>query len=321
MTGLLFSGQGSQRAGMGAPWRDANADAWRIVNTISEISGQDVAALLIDADDDTLRRTDLAQLSTFALEMVVVEHVRDRAEWPEVVACAGHSLGEYSALVAADVLDLEAATRLVAARGAAMLDAARAEPGTMVAVVGAGADEETVERVVAVLRSQLRARVWIANLNAPGQIVLSGDAVGIERASAAMVEGGVGKVLSLPVGGAFHSPLMDSARIPLDAALARVPFSDARVPVVANVDAEPHTRADDWPDLLSRQLTAPVRWHDVIQTMVSELGCASFLEIGPGNTLSNMVKRIDRGVPCSVVTPDVTRPARPAPRELRQGAS
>jgi [acyl-carrier-protein] S-malonyltransferase len=177
-----------------------------------------------------------------------------------VVACAGHSLGEYSALVAAGVLDLAAASRLVAARGAAMLDAARAEPGTMVAVVGAGADEGTVDTVVARLRSEEGARVWIANLNAPGQIVLAGDTVGIERAATAIVDGGVGRVLTLPVGGAFHSPLMDSARAPLAAALARTPFSDARLPVVANVDARPHTHATDWPDVLSRQLTAPVRW-------------------------------------------------------------
>lgn len=279
---------------MGEPWRDTAA--WALTGSISDLSGHDVADLLLNADDETLRRTDRAQISTFALEMIAFEHARPAG----VVAGAGHSLGEYSALVAAGILTLAAATRLVAARGAAMLAAAAQNPGTMIAVLGPA--DDVVAETVGKLQAD-GARVWIANLNAPGQTVLAGDADGIAAATEACAALPRTKTRSLPVGGAFHSPLMDPAATSLRAALATTTFADGTQPVVANVDAQPHNAGAAWADLLARQLTAPVRWTDSVTTLVDQVGCTSFVEVGPGDTLSGMVKRIARGVPCTVIRP------------------
>ena len=296
--GLLFSGQGSQKSGMGAAWQ--HVDAWSLVDVISTVSGHDIADLLLHADDDTLRRTDRAQIATYALEIVVhTFFVAHDPRPPLVAAYAGHSLGEYAALTAAGILDVEAATALVAAHGAAMLAAAEAAPGTMVAVIGAPAD------AVAAALAPLEAdgnRVWIANYNAPDQTVVAGDRDGIEAAKVAAAT--VGKVVALPVGGAFHSPLMAAAEVPLLRALQQATFEAGSAPVVANVDAEPHPGGPEWVDLLARQLTAPVRWTDSVRTLIDTCGCREFVEIGPGNTLSNLVKRIDRGTPTSRVAPD-----------------
>lgn len=279
---------------MGEPWRDTAA--WALTSTLSELSGHDVADLLLHADDETLRRTDRAQISTFALEMIALEHARPDG----VIACAGHSLGEYSALVGAGILPYDDATRLVAARGAAMLDAAAQNPGTMIAVLGATDDD--VADVLAKLHAD-GARAWIANLNAPGQTVLAGDADGIAAAVEACNALPRTKTRSLPVGGAFHSPLMEPASAALQAALDKARFSTSTIPVVANLDALPHWGGDEWPSLLSRQLMAPVRWTDSVTALVHRLGCTSFVEIGPGDTLSAMVKRIARDVPCTVIQP------------------
>jgi [acyl-carrier-protein] S-malonyltransferase len=293
--GLLFSGQGSQKAAMGEPWRDT--EGWALVDTISHASGHDVADLLLRADDEALRRTDRAQIATFALELIAhaffVDHDgKDR----EVAAAAGHSLGEYAALTAAEVLDVDGGSRLVAARGAAMLAAAAARPGTMVAIVGAPI--EGVEAALAPVQAG-GAHVWIANLNAPDQTVVAGDDAGIEAATDAVQ--GTGKVVALAVGGAFHSPLMAGAERGLRHALNATQFAPGWIPVVANVDAKPHPGGPEWIDLLTRQLTAPVRWTGSIRAMLDECGCEAFVEVGPGSTLSNLVKRIARGTPTTRV--------------------
>jgi [acyl-carrier-protein] S-malonyltransferase len=295
--GLLFSGQGSQRAGMGDPWQ--RSEAWDVVGTISEASGADVAELLLRADDDTLRRTDRAQIATFALEMIVhtsfaAKEGRDRV----IVAMAGHSLGEYSALTAAGVLEMRDAARLVAARGAAMLAAAEAAPGTMVAVVGASADD--VAAALAPLE-EAGVHAWVANYNAPDQTVVAGDDAGIEEASDALRA--TGKVMALPVGGAFHSPLMAPAAASLRSALTATTFREGSVPVVANVDARPHGGGPEWVERLVGQLTAPVRWTDSVRCLRDEHGCDAFVEIGPGTTLANLVKRIARGTSTLRPTP------------------
>ena len=296
--GLLFSGQGSQKSGMGEPWR--STDAWSVVETIAQVSGHDLPDLLLQADDETLKRTDRAQISTFALEMVVLAHYGTRAGADaSVVGYAGHSLGEYSALVAAGILDVGDASRLVAARGRAMLAAAEARPGTMIAVIGASA--EALADALAPLQAD-GAQAWIANLNAPDQTVIAGDADGIEQAKAALA--GIGKVVALPVGGAFHSPLMAGAESALLDALVESKFTPGTAPVVANVDARPHAGGPEWIDLLARQLTAPVRWTDTIRTLLDDEGCEAFVEIGPGNTLSNLVKRIARGTATERVAPE-----------------
>lgn len=276
---------------MGGPWQDT--PGWSLVDRIADASGLDIAQLLLDADDETLKRTDRAQISTFALEMVILDSWRVRNE--PAVACAGHSLGEYSALVAAGILDLDDAARLVAARGAAMLAAADANPGTMIAAVGGapGAVEAAVEPL---------ADAWIANLNAPGQIVIAGTLDGIARATVALE--GIARALPLPVGGAFHSPLMTPAADELVAALDKTAFGQGDLSVVANVDARVHGGGDEWRGLLARQLTSPVRWSASVVTLASELQCDQLVEIGPGKTLSGMVKRIAPDISCTACLPD-----------------
>jgi len=283
---------------MGALWQAT--DAWAVVDTIAEVSGHDLADLLLHADDETLKRTDRAQIATFALEMVVLAHYRARAASDAaVVGYAGHSLGEYSALVAAEILELRDAARLVEARGAAMLAAAEARPGTMIAVIGASAD--AISDALAPLQAT-GAQAWIANLNAPDQTVVAGDATGIEQATVAC--SALGKVVALAVGGAFHSPLMASAESALHTALEQSTFATGIAPVVANVDAQPHPGGPEWIDLLARQLTAPVRWTESVRCLLDASGCDAFVEIGPGTTLSNLIKRIARGTPTERVTPD-----------------
>jgi len=283
-TALVFSGQGSQRAGMGRAWRETAS--WAVVDRIGWAAGRDVAGLLLDADQDTLARTDNAQLSTFTLEMVVLAELGDAGR-SGVAACAGHSLGEFSALVAAGVLTVDDAAVLVATRGAAMLAATEARPGTMGVVVGAGPD--AVGGLVDRMREQ-GAEVWVANLNGPGQVVVSGTADGIAAVERDAPTLG-GKMIRIPVGGAFHSPLMAPAVEPLSAAFDRVTPRPATVPVVANVDGEPHGADTDWATLAALQVVSPVRWECTVRTLAA-LGCERIVEIGPGKTLTGMVKRI-----------------------------
>lgn len=292
---LLFPGQGSQRPQMGLPWRDH--PAWAVVQRISEAAGRDVAALLTDADAETLKATRNAQLAAFALSMVTLYAARSSGlEYaPAPRAVAGHSLGEYTALTAAGALDPEGAARLVAARGDAMQAAADREPGTMAAVLGL--EPEEVTAACATVEG-----AWPANDNAPGQYVISGTPSGVEAAGEAALGLGAKRVMGLAVGGAFHSPLMAPAQGRLDEALASAHFHDSDVDVVANVDASAHRNG--WQELLSRQLVSPVRWRESLLTL-ERLGVTSFLELGPGSELSGMVKRtIDGSHRANVATPD-----------------
>ncbi len=281
MLAFTFPGQGSQQPGMGRPWVDH--PSWALVDAASEASGRDVAALLLDADGDELRRTENAQLSTYVLSLVVHDAVRELG-----VACrvaAGHSLGEYTALTATGALSLADGVRLVTERGAAMQAAADARPGTMAAVLGGDDD------VVAAACARASGDVWIANHNGAGQVVISGDPDAIAEAGALAKEAGARKVMPLPVGGAFHTPLMAAAAERLRAALAATTFHNAAVPVVANVDALAHQHADQWAELLEAQLTAPVRWRQSVERMVSD-GITTFVELGPGSVLTGMAKRL-----------------------------
>ncbi len=280
MLAFTFPGQGSQQSGMGRPWVDH--PSWALVARASAASGRDVAALLLDADADELRRTENAQLSTYVLSLVVHDAVR--ALGVRCMVAAGHSLGEYSALTATGALTLEDGVRLVAERGAAMQAAADARPGTMAAVLGADDD------VVAEACAKATGDVWVANTNGAGQVVIAGDADAIARAGALAKELGARKVMSLPVGGAFHTPFMAPAAERLRAALASTTFADSTVPVIANVDALPHEHADQWAGLLDAQLTAQVRWRQTIDRMVAD-GVTTFLELGPGSVLTGLAKR------------------------------
>ncbi|MDE3204598.1 MAG: ACP S-malonyltransferase [Acidobacteriota bacterium] len=294
MLALLFPGQGSQRAQMGVPW--TGHPAWALVERLSEATGRDVSGLLTDADADTLKATRNAQLAAFALSLVALHAARiSGLAYVPVAAVAGHSLGEYSALVAAEAIPADAAAQLVAARGEAMQGAADAAPGTMAAVLGLDAD--LVRQACAGVEG-----AWPANDNAPGQVVIAGTAAGVERAGEAARALGAKRVMALPVGGAFHSPLMAPAQDLLDAALDAAHFHDSTVDVVANVDASAHR--DGFAELLSRQLVAPVRWRESLETL-SRAGVTHFLELGPGTELSGMVKRTVEGAHrANVATPD-----------------
>ncbi|MEV7184272.1 ACP S-malonyltransferase [Kitasatospora sp. NPDC093102] len=284
--GLVFPGQGTQRQAMGAPWRDT--ESWALVEEISRHAGEDVEELLLRTDAERLRRTDLAQLAVFGVTMVAHDQARRAGLLTGVAGCAGHSLGEYSALVAAGALSLADGAALVAERGRAMRAAAEAADGTMGALVAA-----PLERVTELVDG-LRAAgvpIWVANVNAPGQVVLSGSRAGVERA-ALEAPGIGGKLITLPVGGAFHSPFMAPAAERLADALAEVRFAARHTPVVANTDARPYHGDGDWRELAVRQLTSPVRWEESVRTLTDRLGCARLIELGPGRTLTGMIRRI-----------------------------
>ncbi len=282
MLAFTFPGQGSQRPGMGQPWVDH--PSWELVDDASEAVERDVARLLLDADADELTETRNAQLATFTLSLVILDAAERLGIEP--TACAGHSLGEYSALVAVGVLSVAEGARLVAARGEAMQAAADVAPGTMAAILGLDADL-VVQSCADVEGS------WVANDNAPGQIVIAGTASGVDAAGANAKKRGAKRVMALAVGGAFHSPLMASAQSDLDSALAAATWGGAHAPVVANVDAVAHD--DGWSDLLSRQLVSPVRWRESMLAL-PQLGVTITVELGPGSELSGMVKRTLDGV-------------------------
>lgn len=280
MYAFVFPGQGSQRPGMGEAWRAT--PSWEVVTRLSDVTGSDIGHLLLVADHDELKVTGNAQLATFTLSLVILDAVRAAgAKTPGAVA--GHSLGEYTALVAAGVLDASAAAGLVAARGAAMATAAAAQPGTMAAVLGL--DPEAVAAACADV-----AGAWVANDNAPGQVVIAGTQAGVDAAGAGARARGAKRVIALAVSGAFHTPLMRPAQGALDAALDQVHLADATTACVANVDADSHTDAGAWRALLSAQLTSPVRWRES-QVRLDKLGVTTFVELGPGTELSGMVKR------------------------------
>lgn len=280
---------------MGTPWKHHRS--WAVTEAISDAAGRDVASLLLDADAETLKATRNAQLAAFALSLIILDAARGEGlgKASVVVAAAGHSLGEYSALVAVGVLSIAEGARLVAARGEAMQGAADAAPGTMAAILGL--DPDLVAQACADVDD-----AWVANDNAPGQIVIAGTAGGVETAGVNATDLGAKRVMALPVGGAFHSPLMASAQADLDEALATTAWADPRVPVIANVDATAHT--DGWSALLSGQLVSPVRWRESLLALTA-LDVTATLELGSGSELSGMVKRtLDGVIRANVAKPD-----------------
>ncbi len=296
MLAFTFPGQGSQRPAMGAPWVDH--PSFELVTQASEVTGRDLVELLLAADHETLTRTDNAQLATFVLSLVVL----DAAERIGIVpsACAGHSLGEYSALVAAGSLDFEDGLRLVTERGTAMQQATVDSPGTMAAVLGL--DDDGVEAAC----RRADGDAWVANFNGPGQVVIAGSAEAVAEAGRIAKELGAKKVLPIPVGGAFHTPLMAAARDRLRKALANATFRVPEPAVVANVDARAHLDPDEWPKLLSSQLCSPVRWRQTLDTMVAD-GMQTFVELGPGGVLTGLARRVlpgDGSLAVAVATPD-----------------
>lgn len=278
---------------MGLPWKDH--ESWEFVQEASDVAGRDIAALLCDADADELKDTRNAQLTTFVSSLMVLDAVQRIGI--DASFCAGHSLGEYTALTASGALGIDDGIRLVSERAAAMHDAGIEQPGTMAAVLGLDDDQ------VVVACNLADADVWVANYNAPGQVVIAGTPEAVDKASAHAKELGAKRVMELKVAGAFHTPLMVSARDRLRDAIATADPRDSDVPVVSNVDAQPHHIGADWASLLSAQLSSPVRWRQSLLALVEE-GVTDFAELGPGGVLTGMAKRTTEGRTISISTPD-----------------
>ncbi|GAA4855648.1 ACP S-malonyltransferase [Kitasatospora terrestris] len=295
---LMFPGQGAQYPGMGLPWLDT--PQWQLVDALSHRVGRDVGALLIDADTERLRRTDNAQLALFALETMLLQAVRAAVPGLPVVACAGHGVGEYAALAAAGVLKPADAAQLVAERGAAMADAARAAEGAMAVLTGG--DPQAAGRLTERLRGA-GARVWLAHLDGPDRVVVSGTRAGVEALVEQAPEAGF-RAVPHPSGGAFHSPLMIPAQYRLSAALVRAPLRAARFPVVATADGR--VRDGDpaeWRALMIRHLVEPVRWDSTVRTLVGpDSAAAELIELGPGTTLADLARHITPDTPATTVT-------------------
>jgi [acyl-carrier-protein] S-malonyltransferase len=281
---FVFPGQGSQFPGMAQELFEQYPDARRLLTQANDILGFSLTDIMFSGSDEDLRRTDVTQPAIF------VHSVAQFAAMPNTQPnmVAGHSLGEFSALVAAGVLRFEDALPLVARRAQAMQVACEEQPGTMAAILGL--DDATVERVCQEISDGGNVIV-AANYNCPGQLVISGSTTGIAQACEALKAAGAKRALPLPVGGAFHSPLMQSAAAALAEAIEKTTFGEALCPVYQNVDARPHTNPDEIKANLLAQLTAPVRWTQLVQQMAAD-GATDFVECGPGKVLQGLVKKI-----------------------------
>src|SRR5919106_4289736 len=284
---------------MGAPWR--GHPAWGVVEQAEQALGEPLAQLLLAESADELARTRQSQLSVLLTSLVVWEAAKDRL--PAPVAFAGHSLGQITALIASGCLPFDEGVRLAARRAEATQAAADRHPGKMAAVIGA--DEAQVLEACGAAPDEC----WLANDNAPGQIVIAGTPSGIERATKATGDLGIRRVMPLKVGGAFHTPLMDEAAAALRPVLDGIDFHAPAAPVVSNADARPSGGAGGWPERLERHLVSPVRWRGGMTTLVDELGAATLVEVGFGSMLAGLAKRGASGVPViGVATPDDISP-------------
>jgi [acyl-carrier-protein] S-malonyltransferase len=291
---VVFPGQGTQSPGMGAAWREH--PSWSVVERAEKALGEPLAPLLLDADDDQLARTRNAQLAVLCTSLVAWDAVRDTLG--EVVAFGGHSLGQCSALIAAGVLSSDDGVRFAARRAECTQAAADAQPGRMAALLGA--TEEQARALCATAPDEC----WIANDNAPGQIVVAGTPAGIERVLAEARTHGVKRATPLKVGGAFHTPLMRPAHDGIAAALRDITFDRPSAPVVSNADAVAYDDGDGWRDRLVAHVTSPVLWRESLETIAS-LGATHLVEVGHGTMIAGLAKR---AVPdltvIGVATPD-----------------
>jgi [acyl-carrier-protein] S-malonyltransferase len=291
---IIFPGQGTQTPGMGAPWRDH--PAWSVVDRAEAALGEPLSSLLLDAPAEQLARTRDAQLVVLLTSLVAWEAVRERIEAP--IAFAGHSLGQVTGLIAAGALPLEEGVRFAARRAELTQAAADAHPGRMAALLGA-----SLEQAEAACRSAADG-CWIANDNAPGQVVIAGTPAGVDAGSAKAKELGVKRATPLNVGGAFHTPLMRDAAEGLAAELPTVPLSAPTAPVVSNGDAQPYDDADGWRSRLAVHVTDPVRWRTSMET-IAGLRATRCLEVGHGSMLATLSKRIVADLPVQgVAAPD-----------------
>lgn len=282
---LLFSGQGAQKVGMGKDWAEHSPAIRGMAARADEVLGFPLSSIMFEGPDEELTRTSRCQPALFLHGMMALELVRERLPRLKPVAAAGLSLGEFTAHAAAGTFTFEDGLRLVARRGEFMEAACEATEGAMAALIGG--DEEQVRALAA------EADVDVANLNAPGQIVLSGSVAGIEAVVARAKEFGIRRAVRLNVAGAYHSRLMRSAQEKLAAELAKVTVHPSTIPVICNFAATPATGDDEIREMLVRQVTGSVRWTESIQALVAA-GHRQFLELGPGRVVAGLVSKIEK---------------------------
>lgn len=287
---FLFPGQGSQIVGMGKDFYEEIMESKEIFEKADQKLGQELKDLIFEGPQDTLTLTYNAQPALLTTSIAILEYVKKFNIHVDYVA--GHSLGEYSALVAAGVLKFEDAVYAVKKRGEYMDEAVPAGQGAMSAILGMAAEE--LEKITTEV-SDNGDSVQLANLNCPGQIVISGTAAGVEKASTLAKEHGAKRAIPLVVSGPFHSQLMKPAAEKFNHVLSELSFNDASIPVIANVTAQPEVSQEEIKALLVKQLYSPVRWEESVRTMIQN-GVTTFVEIGPGKVLTGLVKKIDRSV-------------------------
>lgn len=289
MKAYIFPGQGAQFTGMGLDLYENSPLAQELFEKANTILGFSITDVMFEGTAEELKQTKVTQPAIF-LHSVILAKVMGNSFQPEMVA--GHSLGELSALVAADVLSFEDGLKLVSQRAMAMQKACEIQPSTMAAVLGL--DDDVVEGVC----NDIDGVVVAANYNCPGQLVISGEIEAVEKACEVLTEKGARRALILPVGGAFHSPMMEPAREELAAAIEATVFNEPSCPVYQNVPANAVTSADEIKKNLMAQLTAPVKWTQSIQAMIAD-GGTEFVEVGPGKVLQGLMRKIDRNVAAS----------------------
>lgn len=289
MKAFVFPGQGAQFVGMGKDLYENSALAKDLFEKANDILGYRITDIMFSGTDEDLRQTKVTQPAVFLHSVISALCMGDDFK-PEMTA--GHSLGEFSALVTAGALSFEDGLKLVYARAMAMQKACEAHPSTMAAIIAL--PDEKVEEVCAKITAEGEICV-AANYNCPGQIVISGTIEGVNKACELLKEAGAKRALPLKVGGAFHSPLMDPAKVELEAAIKGTEFHTPKCPVYQNVDALPHTDPTEIKKNLVAQLTASVRWTQTIKNMIAD-GAADFTECGPGAVLQGMIKKIDSSV-------------------------
>ncbi len=288
MHAFVFPGQGAQFVGMGKDLYDNVPLAKELFDRANEILGFPITDIMFAGTDEQLKQTKVPQPAIFLHSVILARSLGDAFK-PDMAA--GHSLGEFSALVAAGALGFEDGLKLVSKRAMAMQKACEQNPSTMAAIIAL--PDEKVEEICA----SVDGVVVPANYNCPGQLVISGTNEAIDEACAKLTAAGAKRALKLNVGGAFHSPLMEPARVELEAAIAAAPFAKPVCPVYQNVDAKPHTDPAEIRANLIAQLTSPVRWTQIVQNMLAD-GATSFTELGPGSVLQGLIKKVDRSAVC-----------------------